>query len=149
MTTEANKQLAKTFMQFVSDGEMERATECLQEDMEWKIVSISRPGVYTRTQVMNATRAMVAASTDGKFRLSPIGMIAEGDKVAIEAESLVNLKDGRVYNNKYHMLFTIRAGRVVECREYNDTAHTIEILSSILAGITIPSYLELIPTTDP
>jgi uncharacterized protein len=139
MTIEAkNKHLARTFMRLLSDGQLEQAADCLKEDMQWRIVSTSRPGVFTRAQVIGATKAMIAASTDGKFSLSPVGMIAEDDKVAIEAESLVNLKDGKTYNNKYHMLWTIAGDKVVECREYNDTAHFMDVMSHALVGITIP-----------
>ena len=30
-------------------------------------------------------------------------------------------KDGRVYENQYHMLFTFRQGKIVEVKEYADT----------------------------
>ena len=86
---------------------------------------------------MSAIKAMIAASTDDKFRMSLVGTVSEGDKVAIEAESLVNLKSGKTYNNKYHMVWTIRGDKVVECREYDDTAHVIDILSDVATGLAI------------
>jgi ketosteroid isomerase-like protein len=138
MTTESNKQLARTFMRLLSSGQLEQAANCLKEDMQWKIVSTSRPTVYTGAQIIGAAKAMIAASTDGKFSMSPIGMIAEGDKVAIEAESLMNLKDGKIYNNKYHMLWVVRDDKVIECREYADTAHAMDVLSNVLAGVATP-----------
>jgi hypothetical protein len=87
MTSETNRQLARTFMQLLTDGHIEQAADCLTEDLHWRIISTSRPDVYRRTQVISAIKVMIAASTD--------------DKVAIEAESLVNLKSGKTYNNKY------------------------------------------------
>ena len=51
------------------------------------------------------------------------GAIAEGDKVAIELVGRGELKNGRVYNNEYHLLMTIRDGKVARVREYLDTQH--------------------------
>jgi ketosteroid isomerase-like protein len=42
-------------------------------------------------------------------------------KVAAEIRSHADLTDGGVYENQYHMLFTLRQGKIVEVREYADT----------------------------
>ncbi len=51
------------------------------------------------------------------------GAIAEGDQVAVEAESWGELKNGRVYNQEYHFLITLRDGKISAVREYLDTQH--------------------------
>jgi ketosteroid isomerase-like protein len=51
------------------------------------------------------------------------GLIAEGDKVAVEVVSHGELQNGRTYTNEYHMLMTIRDGRISEVKEYLDTQH--------------------------
>jgi ketosteroid isomerase-like protein len=51
--------------------------------------------------------------------------IAEGDKVALEVVSVGELKNGRVYNNEYHFLVTIRDGEISAVREYLDTQHVV------------------------
>jgi uncharacterized protein len=138
MTTETNKQLVRTFMRLLSEGKFEQAASCLREDMQWRIVSTSSPAVLTRAQIIGAAKAMIAASTDGQFSMSPVGMVAEGDNVAVEAESHMNLKDGKTYNNKYHMLWMVRDDKVIECREYGDTAHAVDVLNNVLAAVMIP-----------
>jgi ketosteroid isomerase-like protein len=55
------------------------------------------------------------------LEMTVIGMVAEGDKVAAEIRSHAELTDGRLYENQYHMLFTLRQGKIVEVREYADT----------------------------
>ncbi|HEV2560296.1 MAG TPA: nuclear transport factor 2 family protein [Microvirga sp.] len=55
------------------------------------------------------------------LEMTVIGRVAEGDKVAAEIRSHADLADGRVYENQYHMLFTIRHGKNVEVKEYPDT----------------------------
>jgi ketosteroid isomerase-like protein len=52
--------------------------------------------------------------------MTVIGMVAEGDKVAAEIRSHADLTDGRVYENQYHMLFTVRQGKIAEVKEYAD-----------------------------
>jgi ketosteroid isomerase-like protein len=51
------------------------------------------------------------------------GAIAEGDKVALEIESYGKLQNGRIYNNEYHVLMTIRDGKICDVKEYLDTQH--------------------------
>ena len=50
-------------------------------------------------------------------------MIAEGERVAVEATGFVELTDGRTYSPQYHFLVTVRDGKVFEVREYMDTQH--------------------------
>jgi len=60
------------------------------------------------------------------------GVTREGDRVAIEAEASTPLKNGTVYHNRYHFLFIFQDGRIVELREYHDTAHARDIWTPLL-----------------
>ena len=51
------------------------------------------------------------------------GTIAEGERVAMEAESYGELTNGRVYNQHYHFVFEFRDGKISAVREYLDTQH--------------------------
>lgn len=48
---------------------------------------------------------------------------AEEDRVAVEAETLGAVADGKTYNNQYHFFFRIQDGKVREFKEYFDTLH--------------------------
>lgn len=134
MQEEDNQKLIATFMQRLSDGQGDRAFELLSADLEWKIIATSRPNVLTKEQLKMALAAMTSVFTDGNMRLWPIGMTASGSKVAVEAESYANIKDGKIYNNKYHFLFFVRDGEISEVREYADTAHVIDVLMPAIAA---------------
>jgi uncharacterized protein len=41
----------------------------------------------------------------------------------VEAMSRGALRNGRVYEQEYHVLFTLRDGKIAAAREYMDTAH--------------------------
>jgi len=55
-------------------------------------------------------------------------MTAEGDKVAVEADSQAELANGIPYANKYHFLVTLRDGLITGIDEYSCTytvAHSL------------------------
>lgn len=64
---------------------------------------------------------------DGALRITPSSMIAEGDKVAVEAEGWAELLNGRVYNSRYHFLVELRNGKILHVREYMDSLHARQI----------------------
>jgi ketosteroid isomerase-like protein len=71
--------------------------------------------------------AQIARGFAGMFKapstITVLGVTAEGDRVAIEAEGHAELTNGKIYRNRYHYLFLFRDGRICEARLYNDTAH--------------------------
>jgi len=72
----------------------------------------------------------VGGSTEGGLRITPKGITAEGDRVAVEAESYAKLKNGRTYQNQYHFVFVVRDGKVQQVKEYMDTMHANQVLCS-------------------
>jgi ketosteroid isomerase-like protein len=73
----------------------------------------------------------VAGSFAGMFKrpstITVLGVTAEGDRVAIEAEGYAELTNGKFYQNRYHYLFVFRDGLVCQAKLYNDTKHAAEI----------------------
>jgi len=63
---------------------------------------------------------------EGALRLTPTHMIAEGNEVAVEAESFATMTNGRVYANRYHFLFEVADGKILRIKEYMDTMHAWE-----------------------
>ena len=81
------------------------------------------------------TREQCRDTFDSIFDIFPQGLIftlyemtAEGERVALEAESHGLHTSGKTYNNHYHFLFRIRDGKIAEIREYADTAHARDVL---------------------
>jgi uncharacterized protein len=62
------------------------------------------------------------------IRFTIQAMTAEGERVAVEAESEGMHVSGRLYSNQYHFLFRFREGKVVEFKEYMDTERVTDIL---------------------
>jgi uncharacterized protein len=80
-------------------------------------------------QGIDAIRQVAAVTYGAVARVESfeiLGMTAEGDRVAVEAESRFHTVSGRLYNNQYHFLFVIRNGKIVRFNEYLDTALMLE-----------------------
>lgn len=122
-TTEANKALVERFLETFSRGDVQGLVAMMTDDATWwvsgKIEGLS--GTYNREDFATLLEGAKGAFTDNALKLWPTGMIAEGDKVAVEAESHAPMHNGRVYNLLYHLLITVRDGKVAEVKEYCDT----------------------------
>ena len=88
------------------------------------VIFIGRVGAaaMTKTEMAGIFRLM-DEHFKSPLRMTVKGTVAEGDRVAVEAESYGELRNGRVYAQEYHVLMTIRDGRIAAVREYMDTAH--------------------------
>lgn len=125
-TIEDNRRVAIAFFGRVDAGDMQGALDLLADDVTYwlagKAGSYPTAGARTKGEMAEIFSRMQDAMT-GPLRASVTGTVAEGDKVAVEAVSRGELRNGRVYEQEYHVLFTVRGGRIVAAREYMDTAH--------------------------
>ena len=122
MSTEENRRTALKFFEALSSGRLDETL--ITDDIAWWV-----PGRGT------LSKAEFMALADGFQGLveSPItmtvkGVTAEGDRVAIEAESYGKLRNGKIYNNTYHFLLQFRDGKVCLSKEYNDSKHAADVL---------------------
>ena len=126
---ERNKAAAAALLEAFSQGDVPAMVALMTEDATWwvggNIAGLS--GTYGRDQFAALAEGAKAAYKTGALKIWPTGMVAEGDKVAVEAQSHAELHNGRVYANTYHLLFTLRDGRISAVKEYCDTLHMKQI----------------------
>jgi ketosteroid isomerase-like protein len=124
MTIRQNKQAVREFCAHFENAATADLFDALSEDATWWILGkphlFSGAGTKSKADMARIWGNLFAHMKDG-LKMRIVGMVAEGDKVAAEIRSHADLKDGRVYENQYHMLFTLRQGKIVEVREYADT----------------------------
>jgi ketosteroid isomerase-like protein len=126
--SESNKAMVAAFFDAMNSGDVDfivnayAADGCLQTMGETLI-----SGVFSRDQI--------AASAGGIFDVFPEGltfqllsMVAEGEKVAVEATSKGKHISGQTYSNNYHFLFEFREGKLMRLKEYLDTERVTDIL---------------------
>jgi ketosteroid isomerase-like protein len=85
----------------------------------------------------------ITASVNGIFEVFPLGlkfsiddMVAEGNKVAVEATSLGEHVSGKTYSNEYHFLFEFLDGKLIKLKEYMDT----EVVTDVLCAGQQPPF---------
>lgn len=126
MSTAENKQLAAELLARLSAKDIAGALELLAADATWWMAGkpelTPASGLQSKEQMARLFYGMDSQLKDG-LRLTVKGAIAEGEKVALEVESHGELHNGRIYNNEYHFLMSIRDGKIREVREYYDTQH--------------------------
>jgi len=133
MSVEANRRIVLDFLGHYAAGRYSSALAMLADDARWWL-----PGHPDEFPAAGwADKATVERRLAANLKLLPHGLeittgavTAEEDRVAIEAESRATLVNGRLYHNRYHFLFVLRAGRIVAVKEYLDTLHAREALGS-------------------
>jgi len=128
-TEERNKQIVTEFMEVFSGGDVETILSRLTDDATWWVAG-TIPGISgtkDKAAFAEMVSGIAASTTSGAIRLTPLAFTAEGDRVAVETESYTELTNGRVYNNLYHFLFTVRDGKIASVKEYLDTEHTTAV----------------------
>ncbi len=126
--SEQNKALVTRFFAALNAGDVEAIVDAYAEDgcvqtMGETLIS----GVMNRDQIAESAGGVFDVFPEGlKFKV--LGMVAEGDKVAVEAMSEGEHISGQTYSNEYHFLFQFRDGKLLSLKEYMDTEHVTDVL---------------------
>ena len=120
MSTEQNKAVVRTWFDAVNRGDEPAILATLSEDFAFVAMARSPEWLKYRWGRQEFAAAPRAMSTLMKTPvvMEIVGMLAEGDSVAVEAKTDSLLNNGKVYDNAYHFVFVIRDGLITEVREY-------------------------------
>lgn len=125
----ANKQVVRRFLEVFSSGDVAATMAMMDRDAAWWVAgTMPISGTHDKPAFTTLLGGVATACVVGAIRIEPRGMTAEGDQVAVEAESFAQLRNGRIYNNLYHFLFRVRDGKIVGVKEYLDTMHTQRVI---------------------
>lgn len=128
MSIEANKKLARQFFDALNRGDHEAVLGLYTDDGAlWTAGTLPFSGTHVRDEIGPFMAGILGVFPEGlSFTLK--NLTAEGDRVAIEAESRGLHASGQIYTNQYHFLMIVKDGRVRELKEYLDTQRAKEIL---------------------
>jgi ketosteroid isomerase-like protein len=123
------KTVVADFLATFSTGNVDAILDAMADGATWQVMGRleGMSGTYAKEELGRLLRGAVALYREGALRITPTSMIAEGDKVAAEAESFATMTNGRVYNNGYHFLFEVSGEKVLRVREYMDTLHAWDV----------------------
>ena len=125
---ERNKAVIVEFLSRFSKGDVPGLLELMDDGATWwvsgNIAGLS--DTYQKETFGTLLLGVKTAYKGGAMQFKPTVMTAEADRVAVEAESFAELMNGRIYNNHYHLLFTLKDGKIFRVREYMDTQHAYE-----------------------
>lgn len=128
--TEQLKVLARRFFDILGSGDVEALMAMYDpEGTCWTSGSTLISGTMDTQTIRQGATAIFDAFPEG-IHFTVHAMTAEGDRVAVEAESLGRHVSGRTYNNHYHFLLEFRGDRLLRLKEYMDT----ELVTDILCG---------------
>ena len=125
-TTIDNKQVMERYVAALEAGDAEAVRGFFAEDATWWLVGdLPMSGTWEgRDAIMDDFFGTAMAHYElGSISLAVTGMVAEGERVALEWTSRARTTAGEPYENFCIGVFTLRDGRIAAVREYMDTAY--------------------------
>jgi len=128
--SEINKEVAVRLLDAMNQGDTQAIYDSFAEEgYSITMGNIPLSGVYPKAKIVELAGKMLDVFPHGLV-FSITGMIAEGNKVAVEAVSEGLHISGTKYSNEYHFLFTLKEGKILSVKEYMDT----DIANRVLCG---------------
>jgi ketosteroid isomerase-like protein len=125
---ERNRQLARELFDAITRADVARLDQLYADDFElWTAGSLPFSGSHDTAEALEGMK-MIASMFPRGLRFTISGMTAEGERVAVEAESDGVHASGRPYHNQYHFLMIVRDGKIRKFKEYMDTVHATDVL---------------------
>lgn len=123
-----NKQRVRAFFEAMNAGDAERIAAAYAEDgYVWTMGDTLISGKSGKAEILAAAGGIFEVFPKG-IRFTLNSMIAEGEQVAVVAESEGEHVSGQTYRNMYHFLFSFDRGELKELREYMDTEKVTDVL---------------------
>ncbi|WP_319456995.1 MULTISPECIES: nuclear transport factor 2 family protein [unclassified Mycobacterium] len=130
MSPTRNKVVVAELLNALEDGDVNAVLARLTDDATWWVAGdLPISGDHDRAAIEQMIAGQ-AAMVVPPIKFTPVGFIAEGDRVSVETESAADLKNGKHYSNKYHLVFEFEGDLISRVREYMDTKRVVDILFS-------------------
>ena len=130
MTTEDNKRSAAELFARFNASDIPGVLALMTDDVTWRVPGKPElspvAGIYNKERLKRLFGRMLAQLEAG-LQMTVLGLLAEGNDVAVEVESRGDLRNGRKYRQQYHFLITFRDGKIASVREYLDTHHAFDV----------------------
>jgi ketosteroid isomerase-like protein len=126
------KEILNRYVAALRAGDEQTIRESFAEDATWTLHAGDLPTSGTwrgRGPIIDEFLAGALNHYEpGSIDLEVTGMIADGDRVALQWTTRARTRDGRPYENECIGVFTVRDGRIKAVREYMDTLYAAEVV---------------------
>lgn len=124
MTSAENRRIIAEAFDGLARADARAFIGAMAEDFSWIIEGQSRFSrrYEGKAAVQNELVPALFANFASDYRNHADEIIAEGDRVVVLARGEVRTVRGEDYNNSYCFVIRMRDGKMVELREYMDTA---------------------------
>jgi uncharacterized protein len=123
-----NRDLVLEWFEALVRGDAETALSLMHDDFRYWLPGNMPASGWHDTEGFLGTTKVLGDVVAGPETMKIGDVVAEGDRVLIEAESDMPLVNGGRYNNFYVMATRVRDGKVVELKEFADTLHTYQAI---------------------
>lgn len=135
-TIEQNKAVVQRFFEAMSSGDVDTIVNTYADDgcvqtMGNTLIS----GTNSKENIKKFASSIYDVFPNG-LAFTIDSMVAEGDKVAVEARSEGEHISGQTYGNEYHFVFELKDGKLLKLKEYMDT----ELVTDVLCGGQRPPF---------
>jgi len=134
MTTAENKRVLANIFAASAEGNSRPLVDAMADDFRW---TISGNGRWSRTfngkqAVLTELFPVLRERIEGRIKMIPQRILADGDHVVVEARGDNVTKAGGRYDNSYCFVFRVAGGKLTEVTEYMDT----ELVTATLGAPT-------------
>jgi uncharacterized protein len=123
--SEETRQLIRDFYECLSTGNLVHIVELLDSDVQWQMpASVPDNLIMGRDAVLRElTGATVKRLFEkGSFRLRVYSVLADGNIGIVQTGTQAKTKAGNTYRMEYVWIYTCQENRIIQIREYLDTA---------------------------
>jgi ketosteroid isomerase-like protein len=105
----------ETFFAALGARDADAAMACYAPGARLEVVA---PGPFGGEHVASREGLQAFFRTISEIRFEILGLIVDGNRVAVEVASTGRLVDGKPYRNRYHDYFELEDGQITVFREY-------------------------------
>jgi uncharacterized protein len=132
MSTENTRTVVRQYVQALVDRDVDALRAAFAPDATWTFPGeLPVSGTWTGPEgIIDGFLGRMTQTLDPQTPVTVEfrNLVADGDQAVAEWTSRARSKDGRPYKNDYAVVFHVRAGKIVEVREYLDTLHVAQVL---------------------
>jgi ketosteroid isomerase-like protein len=134
-----NKKLLEDVFAEMAAGNVVAMSDAMADDFRWVFPGEwSWSGVWEPKQVVLADLLRPLMAQFASYRSEADLIVADGDRVVVQAHSDATTKRGDPYNQTYCFVFRVRNGQLTEVVEHCDTALVERVLTPAAGGGSRP-----------